>query len=284
MNTKATIITTYYEGKQYLVNLFHMVYQNSENLKSLGYSVEFVIVNDSPWEKIEIPSQYSDMEVVVSYNPQNLGIHKSRVNGINLAHGDYILLLDQDDSITDDYLKEQLNAIESADISVCNGYKELEQKKKIIYRDRIKFSLVKNPEIYLKAANQIVSPGQCLIKKSSIPTEWLNYTLQVNGSDDLFLWLLCLAQNKSIVLNEKKLYTHNQVGSNLSNDLRKMCLSDIEMCEISKSNYLLPESYLKKRLRLCGFIEMTHYTQKPSFKSLLKYSDIVILKLFAYFV
>ena len=121
MNTKATIITTYYEGKQYLVNLFHMVYQNSENLKSLGYSVEFVIVNDSPWEKIEIPSQYSDMEVVVSYNPQNLGIHKSRVNGINLAHGDYILLLDQDDSITDDYLKEQLNAIKSADISVCNG-------------------------------------------------------------------------------------------------------------------------------------------------------------------
>ena len=130
--------------------------------------------------------------------PQNLGIHKSRVNGINLAHGDYILLLDQDDSITDDYLKEQLNAIESADISVCNGYKELEQKKKIIYRDRIKFSLVKNPEIYLKAANQIVSPGQCLIKKSSIPTEWLNYTLQVNGSDDLFLWLLCLAQNNPL--------------------------------------------------------------------------------------
>lgn len=31
-------------------------------------------------------------------------------------------MLDQDDSITDDYLKEQLNAIESADISVCNPY------------------------------------------------------------------------------------------------------------------------------------------------------------------
>lgn len=76
----------------------------------------------SEWEILFLwkISQYSDMEVVVSYNPQNLGIHKSRVNGINLAHGDYILLLDQDDSITDDYLKEQLNAIESADISVCN--------------------------------------------------------------------------------------------------------------------------------------------------------------------
>lgn len=279
-----SIITTYYEGKKYLDALCSMIKRNIDNLFKNDISVEYIIVNDSPWEKITISKEFSDMQIKILNNSTNLGIHQSRVNGINFSSGDYVLILDQDDTIEDNYLLEQITNIKEADMIVCNGYKGLENGKKTLYKDLIKFSLVKDVNIYLKAANQIVSPGQCLIKKASIPKVWFDYILINNGSDDLFLWLLFFCQKRKIILNNKKLYIHNQVGSNLSNDLKKMVSSDLEMCEIAAKNDLLPSEYIKKRRRLCEFIKSTDYTQSLSLKSFFEYPDIVSIKIFAFLI
>lgn len=286
MNDKITVITTYYKGKKYLRNLCETIYKNKKNLETLNVSVEYLIINDSPWDNIVIPAEFSEkgLDIRVYNNQANIGIHGSRINGVQKSTGNYILMLDQDDIISDDCLKEQYLRIGNADIIVCNGYKELAQTEKKIYKDRIKLSLVKKPEFYLKAANQIVSPGQCLIRKNSIPSEWMKYRIIHNGSDDLFLWLLLFAGKKKFVTNKKLLYRHNQVGTNLSNNQRDMCISDNEMCDISEKNQLLPESYINKRQRLCKFLESTDFARKIKVKDLVKYIDIILLKAFAYFI
>ncbi len=47
---------------------------------------------------------------------------------------------------------------------------------------------------YIFGHNRIVSPGHCMIKKTSIPIEWKQNIMEVNGSDDLFLWILMFSK------------------------------------------------------------------------------------------
>lgn len=117
-------------------------------------------------------------------NRENLGIYKSRLRGLEKSKGLYILFLDQDDEISPFYLWRQYNFIGKADAVLCNGvyrtnriiYKDLKQQKDAVSKDE-----------FIGKGNIIISPGQVLLKKSSIPSRWLNLMLQENGSDDVLL-------------------------------------------------------------------------------------------------
>lgn len=275
------MITTFYKGDIYLNRLLDIYKNNKKSLKKIGVDLEYIIVNDSPWSSIQLPQ---NEDVILINNEKNLGIHQSRVNGLKKAMGEYVLFLDQDDELTNDAIISLYETIKDADIVIGNGIKEQPFGNKLIYRDKLKMHLTRVPLIYLKAANQIVSPGHCLIKKSAIPKPWKNNIMNTNGSDDLFLWLLMFKEKRTIKLNFDVIYYHKYVGDNLSNDLKSMCESDNEMCLLSRKNKLLPERYISKRRRLCAYIEDTKYTQKPSLKTLIKYPDIVLLKAIAYYI
>lgn len=279
-----SVIVTFYEGNKYVSSLCSMFQRNLATLKDHGMDAELLIVNDSPWAPVMIPERYTDLPIRIHANDRNMGIHAGRVAGIENAEGEYLLLLDQDDEIADNYLLSQYEHIGDHGIVVCNGIKELDQSEKVIYKDRLKFGLINRPLIYLCAANQIVSPGQCLIRKDCIPTAWMQYPLQSNGSDDLFLWLLYLVQGHRFAKNSDSLYRHRQVGDNLSNDLEKMCESDAEMCNIALRCELLPTRWIKKRKRMCTFVAESGYTQKITLKTLMRYPDIIFIKTLAYLI
>lgn len=89
-------------------------------------------------------------------------------------------MLDQDNLIAENYIFSQLEMIGEHDVIICNGYKMLGKKKKVIYRSNSKQLLASKPKIYLYAANQIVSPGHCLIKKEAVPKDWYRYIIKDN--------------------------------------------------------------------------------------------------------
>ena len=247
--------------------------------------VEYVIVNDSPWEPLVLPeTENLHFSCKTLVNPENYGIHKSRARGIGACSGALITILDQDDEIADDFLLSQYKALGTADAVICNGWKELDNGVKPIYRDKAKMHLVNEKLFYLKAANQIVSPGQCMLRKDAIPAAWLDNPQKVNGSDDLFLWLLMLDRGTRFIKNPEKLYTHKQVGDNLSNSLKKMCKSDLEMCQLLRQKQLLPEKDIRKRERMCAFLQCCGYRNRPNLSALLLYPDIIALKAFAYYI
>lgn len=282
--TTISVVTTLYNGNEYLPKLLAMFRANVKCLGELAQA-EYVLVNDSPWAPVEIkPAECDGLSVRVVENSENYGIHKSRVEGIRAAAGEYILILDQDDEIADDYLLSQLQCIGDGKVVVCNGIKETGSDKKKIYRDGLKMSLVNRKHFYLLAANQIVSPGQCLIRKDAIPAPWLDNPQTVNGADDLFLWLLMLNDGIRFIRNPRLLYTHKQVGSNLSNSLERMCLSDLEMCQMLRSNRLLPEKDIAKRERMCAYLKASGYRNLGSLGAMLRYPDVVLTKLFAYYI
>ena len=121
MSIAISVIIPYYQGKRYLPDLRSMMERNAEIFrKETGKEIEVLLVNDSPWEKIEPelkPWGNSSVpyRLKVLTNSQNSGIHATRVNGLNAAEGEFVQFLDQDDRITDFCLLSQYNSIGNAD-------------------------------------------------------------------------------------------------------------------------------------------------------------------------
>ena len=217
---KITVITPYYEGDKYMDGFVDSMLSNEAALKSAGHSLEVILVNDSPWKKLEIPDEEKSFFKVIT-NPENKGIHYSRVAGLQKATGDYIMFLDQDDVLEADALAQMLAAAntKAAEVMVCNAYLEQSNGNKLLwYRNDYHKSLIGDLTTYLRVGIQIISPGQCLVKKDVIPVFWQEHLVQKNGADDYYLWLLLLAAGIRFDYLDKALYTHRYTKSNLSKD------------------------------------------------------------------
>lgn len=267
-----SIITPIYNGNKYLNKYLKNVSQACKNLKD----VEVIWVNDSPNIKIEYDKNLiKNFTFRIVNNDNNVGIHKSRCKGIKEAKGKYILFLDQDDEISQNALETQHDRIIkcNADMIIGNGIFEEQDKKEKIFANKFSqdFASKKNP--YILARNFIISPGQCLIKKESIPKYWLTHIQQDNGADDYLLWLLMFNDGAKIVCNYDVVYTHKFTGENVSSDMHKMFKSQLELIKILKNN----SEYNKKDMQLLErAIMYKHNYKKHFFKETLKNLDIFV--------
>lgn len=229
---KISIITPYYYGKRYLEQLLAMVEKNARNLLREA-EVEFLIVNDSPEETILLSSETEiHYSIRIIQNKKNLGIHGARIEGLKQASGDYILMLDQDDKIEPHFLKSQLSSIGGYDFVVANGKIVYGEQQELIYQKEKLQELVKKYWVYYWFGNQILSPGQVLIKRSAVPKVWMQKSMRINCSDDYFLWLLMFESGAEVQINKNVLYTHCGTGSNVSGDRVQMKKSDLEMLSL----------------------------------------------------
>lgn len=252
-----SVIVPLYRGKKYVNKIISMIERNKIICSYvMECTVEIVFVNDFPDDNIsEKEISYSSAldSVVIICNKVNQGIHRSRIIGLQHAKGDYILFLDQDDTISDAYFLSQLINIKDNDAILCNG---IYRNNKLIYSDDIQQKKVIIKKNYLEQKNIIISPGQVLMKKTSIPKQWFVHILKENGSDDVLLWLLMFEQNCSFVTNRLTLYQHNEDGGNASLNFENMKRSVLELKCVLKSGGLLYgeelilcESALDERVR-----------------------------------
>lgn len=235
---KISIITPIYEGNQYLNGYLKNISQAAEEFINIrGNSVEVVLVNDSPWEVPEYDaSLVQGFQLKVIENSRNFGIHKSRINGYRESTGDYIMFLDQDDLLTGVALRALAKSVGRADIALGNGTFEKKKVTEDIFANGFSQDFATKPFVYKWIRDFIVSPGQCLIRKSSIPEYWLNHPLKHNGTDDYFLWLLMFNSGAVMVSCREMVYVHKYTGTNYSLDDDKMFLSTREMLHLLRNN------------------------------------------------
>ena len=249
---KFSVIIPFYKGNKYLNKMLSILGQNADTLSNADVKaqVEVIIVNDSPMEAVILPEHSDKLNVKLIVHKKNSGIHQARITGLGHSTGVYIKFLDQDDEISDDCLLKEYNAIGKSDMVLSNAWSEKQNGHKALHfkgKGQYKNALIMGP--YVKSHNQIISPGQCLIKRESIPSEWLKYVMKRNGSDDLFLWILMLAQNRKISIIEEPLYTHKYTGSNLSAEEVKMAESSMETAEFLKKIDYIPRGLIKDFIR-----------------------------------
>ena len=135
---------------------------NWDNLKQQGYELEVILVNDSPWKKLEAEASNNQYIKVIT-NPENKGIHYSRVSGLSQATGDYVMFLDQDDLIEKDALVKMAVALTKSQCDLIIANANLEQADGSFlqwYRTAAHWDLVWDLRTYLKVGIQIISPGQ----------------------------------------------------------------------------------------------------------------------------
>lgn len=259
-----SVIIPYYKGKKYLDSLLDILDKNNQQHQ---YQMEVIFVNDYPQETLMIEEQHN-YDVIVLNNEVNMGIHHTRVNGLNKAKGKYILFLDQDDQISENYLSSQFAHINGADVCISNGIMESETEKHLIYKTKRSQDYLKKQIGFIKVRDLIVSPGQCLIKKESIPTFWKENFLMVNCADDYMLFLLMIDNKCKFAVNYDILYTHKYTGVNISNDIHQNYKSNMAMIDLIKYELKNINVDLLKRCIQYKYDMKLYGKIKPSIKNL----------------
>lgn len=234
--TDVSIITPVYRGKRYIKNLLTIVEKATNKVPE--YQIEWLLVNDFPEEKLELPTtSLKNLRIKLINNDVNLGIQKTRINGIKKSAGKYILLLDQDDRISESALKVHLENIKNCDVSVTNGYVEDKAKTlRKIFSTKSQLRCTTNINYYFYVGDIIVSPGMVMIRKRAIPKLWMAYTLTINGADDWLLWTLLLANKKKFSTSYTTTYVHIDTGLNTSKNKSMMWKSTMEALKIFENN------------------------------------------------
>lgn len=229
-----SIIVPIYHGRNYISSLLQMAEDNYSRLNGEA-SVEMIFVNDSPEETICIERKLP-FPVRVVDNKKNQGIHQSRVNGLACAEGSFVTFWDQDDTWRPDFLHSQYKHIGNADVIIGdavygNGVR--------LFKDEAVIPHLLDPVWYIQNLIEIISPGQTLIRRGSIPSSWIRFIMKTNYCDDAYLWVLMKDQHKTFAINRDCLYTHTETGNNTSLDRNRNIAALQELYDIVCSNHLI---------------------------------------------
>ena len=239
--------------------------------------IELLIVNDSPDDIVEIPDiENIAIDIRVFNNSENQGIQKTRISGLREAKGDWIVFLDQDDELLPDGFIHSVNeCVDGIDVIVGNLLYDDRGNKRKVYKNGKILKHAICLRRFLSIHNMIVSPGQCLIKKESIPSLWIDNPMNINGADDYYLWILMFKQSGVFKTVNECVYVHNDNGGeNLSLNLEKMYQSCREMYDFLQNNYVLSDNELGKLGRCIDF-KYFQDTGKLTVDRLVKYLDII---------
>ena len=117
-NDMISIVTTCHNLKDYIENcLVSLINQSYKNL-------EIIVVNDcSTDNSLNIIKQLADKDsrIKIINNDTNLGAGKSRKIGIESAQGDYIMLVDGDDWISENFIKTLYDLAIEYDADIVSG-------------------------------------------------------------------------------------------------------------------------------------------------------------------
>lgn len=227
-----SIIIPLYKGNKYYKRLLDMIDQNMQyHAFYQECEVEVIFVNDYPKEKIALDYHNHKYSIKLIIQSENKGIHASRVAGLREAKGQYIIMLDQDDLVKENWLFSQWNRIEKEDgeYCVCNGWRNRFQT---LWKLEAMRENVNNVQSYLTVGNPIISPGQVIIRRQALPDEWMLHIQHCNGSDDYLLWILALKKKHTFILNEEYLFYHTPERTKDSISSAQMAVSNRETQKI----------------------------------------------------
>lgn len=113
---KISIVTTIYNVEKYiekcLTSLVNQTYKD----------IEIILVNDcTPDSSMEIVAKFDDNRIKIINHDQNAGAGWARRTGIAAATGDYIITVDGDDYISEDFIEALVKGAKETKADIVSG-------------------------------------------------------------------------------------------------------------------------------------------------------------------
>ncbi|MGL5066565.1 MAG: glycosyltransferase family 2 protein [Sarcina sp.] len=231
---KISVITPYYKGQATVFDTIDSVLESIK--KCANFKLQYILIIDSMEDKIEIiekiKKKYGDIIDIIE-NEKNIGVAASRNKAIKFATFDYVLFLDQDDILDQDYFKVSSKAVEkNSDLIVCNAYVvNVKNNKKVKMYN-------KKPNLNFKGflkGNKILSPGQVLYSKRITEVEdlYTGCSSEFKGADDWASYLNIFINFENVKTNyvEEPVFYYNLHDNNYSKNWKELNMSAVKTAE-----------------------------------------------------
>lgn len=202
---KVSVIIPVYNSEKYiskcLDSVLNQTYQN----------VEIIVINDgSKDNSIKILKEYEKKyKNIILIDKKNEGVSKTRNLGIKTATGDYIMFIDNDDFIDEDYIETYMK---NSDYDIVIGsYKRIDNNNKLLF----KYNLNENSR-WTKYV--VLAPWAKLYKKDFIIKNKIEF-IDFKIGEDVYFNLLCYSKTDNIkIINDFKYswFYNNESVSNTS--------------------------------------------------------------------
>ncbi len=143
-------------------------------------NIELLLINDGSKDKsLQVINQYNDKRIII-IDKKNEGVAKTRNLGIKKATGKYIMFIDNDDFIDEDYVKTYVDDISTKDCDlVIGGYRRVNTSGKVLF--------YKKPENYEWTKYIIMAPWAKIFNREFLlkhKVQFLDYCI---GEDVYFM-------------------------------------------------------------------------------------------------
>ena len=158
-------------------------------LRQTYKNYEIILINDGSTDNTQkILGKYASNKKITIINQKNIGVAKTRNKAIGLSKGEYLIFIDNDDYIDDDYFEKFINNIEENDIILC-GYRRPNSRNRVISKVKLKDTEW--------SKYMIVAPWAKMYRKQFLQKNNLVF-LDNNIGEDVYFNILAYSLTKKI--------------------------------------------------------------------------------------
>lgn len=232
-----SIIIPVYNAEKYVDKLLkNFMVQNLEK-------VEIILIDDgSQDDSFKICSEYAKKrESITVFHQKNQGASAARNKGIQLAKGDYIVFVDSDDSVSEDYV-ENVCCIcekEQADLIQFDSYiKKADEIK--IRKLNLEEGYTRLEDYYVHVLNQEVNePWDKAYKTEIIHKHGICFDTNMTIGEDVSLTLDFLKYTRMVYVHHSANYYYARNERGICANAKLKHLDDMELLCRNMKNFVL---------------------------------------------
>jgi glycosyltransferase involved in cell wall biosynthesis len=222
MNKTFSVIIPFYKGEVFYPSLIVSVRQAMLKCDFKAVSFEIISVIDSMDTEHDVINKItlecfigmSNVKVVTIKNNENIGVAGSRNKAISISTGNYLHIIDQDDSVLEVFYQEITPLLTDYNFVLSNGLVHYTNKN---YNSHKLYYI--NPRLStvgLLKNDFVRSPGQVVFLKELLKNKFFPEPKNYKGADDRFFWLRIFMENEN---NIKPIYiTNSNYIANIHDD------------------------------------------------------------------
>ncbi|TYS60081.1 glycosyltransferase [Sutcliffiella horikoshii] len=252
MRTEISIIVPIYNVERYLPTCIESIYNQSFQ------DYELILVNDGSFDNsAEICMEYAEKDNRIKIvNKKNGGLSSARNAGVQEASGKYIIFVDPDDKLSENYLNKLYSTAEKNNCCVVvSGYQtipDLEKRKPGFQLNKVlsgKKFILSSQKVH--SNNDLCFVWRYIYKRSVLEGNNIRFNEEVFIGEDVIFNLSCLLKASRVVAIPDTLYQYT-----INNPESLMKISYKPKLESS----LLVQYRIRKQLSLdSGLLEYHSY-------------------------